>query len=101
MRNRMKFQTDQFYFKTAAEMAKVFGELPEALSRTMDIAARCNVKIDRIPNPFPEFKVPDGETPGRYFERVVREGFAARVPGLERLRAAGHMSNRCRSMKTG
>ena len=91
--NRMKFQTDQFYFKTAAEMAKVFGELPEALSRTMDIAARCNVKIDRIPNPFPEFKVPDGETPGSYFERVVRDGFAARVPGLERLRAAGHISN--------
>ena len=87
--NRMKFQTDQFYFKTAAEMAKVFGELPEALSRTMDIAARCNVKIDRIPNPFPEFKVPDGETPGTYFERVVREGFAARVPGLERLARGG------------
>jgi DNA polymerase III subunit alpha len=91
--NRMKFQTDQFYFKTAAEMAKVFGELPDALSRTMDIAARCNVKIDRIPNPFPEFKVPEGETPGTYFERVVREGFAARVPGLERLRAAGQLAN--------
>ena len=91
--NRMKFQTDQFYFKTAAEMAQVFRELPEALSRTVDIAARCNVKIDRIPNPFPEFKVPEGETPGSYFERVVREGFAARVPGLERLRAAGQLAN--------
>jgi DNA polymerase-3 subunit alpha len=91
--NRMKFQTDQFYFKSAAEMAQVFREVPEALSRTVDIAHRCNVKIDRIPNPFPEFKVPDGETPGTYFERVVREGFAARVPGLERLRAAGQISN--------
>src|SRR5271170_6486512 len=59
---RMKFATDQFYFKTAAEMAKVFGELPDALSRTVDIAARCNVKIERIPNPFPEFKVPEGHT---------------------------------------
>jgi len=28
--NRMKFQTDQFYFKTAAEMAQVFGEIPES-----------------------------------------------------------------------
>ena len=51
--HRMKFATDQFYFKTAEEMARVFGELPEALSRTVDIAARCNVKIERIPNPFP------------------------------------------------
>jgi DNA polymerase-3 subunit alpha len=91
--NRMKFQTDQFYFKTAAEMAQVFREVPDALSRTVDIAHRCNVKIDRIPNPFPEFKVPDGETPGSYFEHVVRDGFAARVPGLERLRAAGQLAN--------
>ena len=29
---RMKFQTDQFYFKTAEEMAQVFGEMPDALS---------------------------------------------------------------------
>ena len=61
----------------------MFGELPDALSRTVDIAARCNVKIERIPNPFPEFKVPDGHTAGSYFEKVVREGFATRVPYLE------------------
>jgi DNA polymerase-3 subunit alpha len=83
--HRMKFQTDQFYFKTAAEMAQVFGELPEALSRTVDIAARCNVKIERIPHPFPEFKVPEGHNAGTYFEKVVREGFATRVPYLEKL----------------
>ena len=51
--NRMKFATDQFYFKTAEEMARVFRELPDALSRTVDIAARCNVKIERIPNALP------------------------------------------------
>ena len=39
--NRMKFATDQFYFKSAVEMAQVFREIPEALSRTVDIAARC------------------------------------------------------------
>ena len=82
--HRMKFQTDQFYFKSALEMAQVFGELPDALSRTVDIAHRCNVKIERIPSPFPEFKVPAGHTAGSYFEKVVREGFAARLPILER-----------------
>src|SRR6266704_1090167 len=91
--NRMKFATDQFYFKTAAEMAQVFGELPDVLSRTVDIASRCNVKIDRIPNPFPEFKVPEGHTAGSYFEKVVREGFATRVPYLERLAKSGVLSN--------
>src|SRR6266436_5472804 len=91
--HRMKFATDQFYFKSAAEMALVFGELPQALSRTMDIAARCNVKIERIPHPFPEFKVPAGHTAASYFEKVVREGFAARLPYLERLAKQGALRN--------
>jgi DNA polymerase III subunit alpha len=91
--HRMKFATDQFYFKTAAEMAQVFRELPDALSRTVDIAARCNVKINRVANPFPEFKVPEGYTAGSYFERVVREGFAARVPYLEGLAKQGLLHN--------
>ena len=89
----MKFQTDQFYFKSAMEMAQIFGEIPEALSRTVDIASRCNVKIERIPNPFPEFKVPEGHTSASYFESVAREGFAARVPQLERQAQLGFLRN--------
>src|SRR5215469_220002 len=89
--NRMKFATDQFYFKTAAEMARIFGEIPDALSRTVDIAARCNVKIERILNPFPEFKVPGGYDSASYFEKVAREGFATRVPQLERLAKEGFL----------
>ncbi|MGC1202764.1 MAG: DNA polymerase III subunit alpha [Candidatus Acidiferrales bacterium] len=81
---RMKFATDQFYFKTAEEMAQVFGELPDALSRTLTIADRCNVKIQRVANPFPEFKVPEGHTTESYFEKVVREGFVGRAAQLER-----------------
>ncbi|HXJ47410.1 MAG TPA: DNA polymerase III subunit alpha [Candidatus Dormibacteraeota bacterium] len=90
---RMKFPTDQFYFKTADEMYGIFREIPEALQRTVDIASRCNVKIERIPNPFPEFKVPEGHTAGSYFEKVVREGFATRLPYLERLAKSGALSN--------
>ncbi len=82
---RMKFATDQFYFKTAEEMAEVFRELPDAVSRTVAIADRCNVKIQRVSNPFPEFKVPEGYTTDSYFEKVVREGFASRAMQLERL----------------
>ncbi len=85
---RMKFPTDQFYFKTAEEMAQVFRELPDALDRTVAIAARCNVKIQRVANPFPEFKVPQGHTTDSYFEKVAREGFvraraATRTAGKE------------------
>jgi DNA polymerase-3 subunit alpha len=82
---RMKFPTDQFYFKTAVEMAEVFRELPDALDRTVAIAERCNVKIQRVSNPFPEFKVPEGHTADSYFEKVAREGFQSRLPQFERL----------------
>jgi DNA polymerase-3 subunit alpha len=82
---RMKFATDQFYFKTAEEMAQVFHEIPDAVSRTVAIADRCNVKIQRVSDPFPEFKVPAGYTTDSYFEKVVREGFASRAMQLERL----------------
>ncbi|MGH9714129.1 MAG: DNA polymerase III subunit alpha [Candidatus Acidiferrales bacterium] len=89
--SRMKFATDQFYFKTAVEMAQVFRELPDALERTVSIADRCNVKIQRVGNPFPEFKVPEGDTADSYFEKVAREGFQTRAPILERLAKEGRL----------
>ncbi len=82
---RMKFATDQFYFKTAEEMAHVFRELPDAVTRTVAIAERCNVKIQRVNNPFPEFNVPEGHTADTYFEKTVREGFQSRAPEIDRL----------------
>jgi hypothetical protein len=89
---RLKFATDQFYLKTAEEMAQVFAELPEALTRTVAIAERCNVKIGPVSNPFPEFQVPDGYTLESYFEKVVRDNFSQRVPHLEALAKAGRLS---------
>ena len=86
---RMRFATDQFYFKTAEEMAQVFRELPDALERTAAIAERCNVRIEPVRNSFPEFQVPEGHTLDSYFERAVREGFAQRVPHLEKLAKQG------------
>ncbi|HEY0704258.1 MAG TPA: DNA polymerase III subunit alpha [Candidatus Acidoferrales bacterium] len=82
---RMKFATDQFYFKTGEEMAQVFREIPDSVTRTLAIADRCNVKIQRVNNPFPEFKVPEGHTTDSYFEKVVRIGFAERAQVLEQL----------------
>src|SRR5258708_13959711 len=44
--NRWRFDTDQFYFKTAAEMAADFPGHADALRRTLEIADRCNVEIE-------------------------------------------------------
>ena len=42
--NRMKFATDQFFFKSAAEMAQIFGEIPEVLSRTLQRENRAHLE---------------------------------------------------------
>jgi DNA polymerase III subunit alpha len=89
--NRMHFATDQFYFKTAEEMSRVFAELPEAVARTVAIADRCRVAIEPVENPFPEFAVPAGETADSWFEKTAREGFEARVPRLEVLAREGRL----------
>ena len=76
--NRMKFDSDQFYFKSAEEMLQVFRAVPEAVQRTLEIAERCHLKLPREENPFPHFAVPDGFTLESYFEKMAREGFEER-----------------------
>src|SRR5260370_4364003 len=57
--NRMKFEGTQFYVKSGDEMVRVFKDSPEVLSRTLDIAERCNFRLEKVPSPFPRFDVPD------------------------------------------
>src|SRR5437879_1972924 len=58
--NRMKFQGNQFYLKSHDEMYQVFKDAPDVLGRTLSIAERCNLRLDKVSNPFPHFDVPDG-----------------------------------------
>src|SRR3984885_820772 len=91
--NRMKFQGTDFYVKDYAQMARVFKDSPEVLSRTLAIAERCNMKIEKVSNPFPHFDVPAGFTPDSYFVHVSREGFARRVETLRRAEAKGGLKH--------
>jgi len=83
--NRFKFDSDQFFVKSAEEMAAVFPDSPAVLSRTMEIAERCNLKLSKVDNPFPEFAVPQGHTIDSYFEQVCREGYKKRLETAIRL----------------
>jgi DNA polymerase-3 subunit alpha len=69
---RMKFATDQFYFKTAEEMAQVFREIPDAVSRTVTIAERCNVKIQRVRQSVPRVQSAGWTHDGFVFRKSVR-----------------------------
>ena len=91
--DRLKYHGDQFYLKTADEMARVFGDYPDAIARTVEIAARCNVDLSFKENYLPNFDVPAGFTLDGYFEHVVRQGFEARLPKLKELQAAGVLTH--------
>ena len=88
---RLRYHGDQFFLKTADQMAAVFGDYPEALKNTVRIAERCDVTIPSGQNHLPSFAVPDGFTVDSYFEHVVREGFKARLPRLMRLASEGRL----------
>src|SRR5258708_31527989 len=90
----MKFQGSQFFVKSHDEMYQVFKDAPDVLSRTLAIAERCNLRLDKVSNPFPHFDVPDGYTLDSYFEHVTRERFAQRMAAIHGLSAARKLTHR-------
>jgi DNA polymerase-3 subunit alpha len=85
--DRLKYHGDQFYLKTPEEMTAVFGDFPEALRHSVDIAARCDVDLSDSTSHLPNFDVPVPYTLDDYFDHVVLEGFGERLAGLEALAA--------------
>ena len=77
-KERFRFDSDQFFVKSAEQMAALFPDSPGVTTRTMEIAERCNLKLSKVDNPFPEFAVPAGHTIDSYFEEVCREGLKKR-----------------------
>ena len=86
---RLKYHGDQFFLKTAEQMAEVFGDFPRAMANTVAIAERCNVELESGRYYLPNFDVPNGFTLDDYFEHMVRRGFDERLVKLRSLEAAG------------
>ena len=76
--NHWRFDTDQFYFKTPAEMAEDFAAYPDALRRTLEVAERCNVEIELGRILLPRYPVPDGRDAFEYLAELCEAGLAER-----------------------
>jgi DNA polymerase-3 subunit alpha len=76
---RFRFDSDQFFVKSAEEMGAVFKDAPDVVTRTQAVAERCNLKLNKVDNPFPEFAVPPGHTIDSYFEEECRKGLRKRM----------------------
>jgi DNA-directed DNA polymerase III PolC len=70
--------TGEAWFKPAAEMQKLFPDHPELLQATMEIAERCNLQLELGKTIFPEFPVPEGETPDSYLRALCIKGASQR-----------------------
>ena len=76
---RFKFDNDEFYLKTPAQMRELFKELPEACDNTLLIAQRCDVKLREGENLLPQFSVPTGETEDTWLVKESERGLVWRL----------------------
>ena len=79
--DRMEFQTDEFYLKSADEMYDLFSMVPEACENTNKIAEQCNFEFTFGETKLPYFRAPDGMENQAYFEKLCWEGLERRYPG--------------------
>src|SRR5213080_378796 len=75
---RWKFSTEEFYIKSAEEMALVFADIPEACRNTLAVAERCNLTLDFGRFHLPKYVVPEGHTLETYLQHLAREGLRRR-----------------------
>jgi len=77
--DRMRFPSDEFYFKSPQEMADLFQNIPEAIAHTAEIAEQCNLELRFDEKHIPRIPVPAGETSDSYLEKLAREGLERRL----------------------
>jgi len=71
---RFKFDGDDFYIKSAAEMRAIFAEAPDACDNTLLIAERADVEIEFGQAILPAFEVPEGHDENSYLLEVTMAG---------------------------
>ena len=79
---RPKNFTQEQYFKSQAEMAELFADLPEALENSVEIAKRCNLSVELGKSRLPDFPTPDGSGLDDYLARESRAGLEQRLQRL-------------------
>ena len=76
--NRFKFDGEEYYLKTAAQMRQIFADTPDACDNTLVVAERCEVSFNTSANYMPRFPVPEGESEDSWFVKEVELGLHRR-----------------------
>jgi DNA polymerase-3 subunit alpha len=76
--DRMRMTDNSYYLKSYDEMAALFGEIPEVLTTTLDIAEMCNVDLSPKGYHLPNFDLPPGVTADQYLRQMCEQGLIQR-----------------------
>ncbi len=80
--SKLRYGTDEFYFRTRAEMCELFKDFPDAIANTLEIADKCDVKFENKLY-MPVFPIPEtsnAKTLDDYFIELSKKGFEERYP---------------------
>lgn len=78
-KERLRFGSDQMYFKSPSEMYELFKEIPEACRNTLAVADKCNVRLEFGRMHLPDFPIPEGyEGADAYLRDIAVKGLAER-----------------------
>jgi DNA polymerase-3 subunit alpha len=77
--NRLHFDSDLFYYRSAEDMIKTFSSVPEAIKNTLEIAEKTNLEINTDELLLPQFPVPkEYKSDSEYLEMLCCKGLTAR-----------------------
>src|SRR6185503_16145751 len=80
---RPKLFTPEQYFKTQAQMVKLFADVPQALENAIEIARRCNLEIELGKNRLPAFPTPKGVSLDAFLDSEAQKGLARKIEKLK------------------
>ncbi len=81
-KRRPKVFTEEQYFKSQAEMAELFADLPEAIENSVEIARRCSLTVELGKSKLPQFPTPPGMTIDEFMAQQAAEGLEKRLVQL-------------------
>ncbi|HMQ11733.1 MAG TPA: DNA polymerase III subunit alpha [Oligoflexia bacterium] len=82
-RDRIKFDSTEYYLKSTEQMQSLFSDCPQALENTVKIAQACDVSINLEDYCMPEYDLPQGRSPFEELARLSYEGLEKRWPQIE------------------
>jgi DNA polymerase-3 subunit alpha len=81
-KRRLRFKTDEFYFRSPQEMAALFSECPEAIANTLEVTEKCNLTIELGKYHLPHFPIPKDHNAESYLRLLAENGINKRYSAI-------------------